>query len=171
MIKLSYILINVQTENCPIFVAGAMGPRGDGYIVETSKMSPDKAESYHTPQVKLLAEEEVDLINICVLTYPEEAIGFMRAAHKAGQRATVGFTLDETGCLPSGETLREAIEKVDAATESTDPLSRPLYYAINCVHPAKILRLFKNSAYTVHLVIFILKSYRNIVKVVEIALG
>jgi S-methylmethionine-dependent homocysteine/selenocysteine methylase len=42
----------------------------------------------------------------------------------------ISFTLETDGRLPSGQTLREAIESVD--TRSTRP---PAYYMINCAHP------------------------------------
>jgi homocysteine S-methyltransferase len=43
----------------------------------------------------------------------------------------ISFTTETDGRLPSGETLREAIEKTDDATAGA-----PAYYMINCAHPA-----------------------------------
>jgi S-methylmethionine-dependent homocysteine/selenocysteine methylase len=40
------------------------------------------------------------------------------------------FTVETDGKLPTGQTLQDAIERVDEATNST-----PEYYMINCAHP------------------------------------
>jgi S-methylmethionine-dependent homocysteine/selenocysteine methylase len=42
----------------------------------------------------------------------------------------ISFTLETDGRLPTGDTLRAAIEAVDAETGSG-----PAYYMINCAHP------------------------------------
>jgi homocysteine S-methyltransferase len=42
----------------------------------------------------------------------------------------ISFTLETDGRIPTGETLEEAINLVDAATNGA-----PLYYMINCAHP------------------------------------
>jgi homocysteine S-methyltransferase len=42
----------------------------------------------------------------------------------------ISFTVETDGRLPSGQTLRQAIETVDAATGAA-----PAYYMINCAHP------------------------------------
>ena len=42
----------------------------------------------------------------------------------------VSFTTETDGRLPTGETLKAAIEAVDAATGGA-----PAYYMINCAHP------------------------------------
>ena len=42
----------------------------------------------------------------------------------------ISFTVETDGRLPTGQTLKEAIETVDAATGAA-----PAYYMINCAHP------------------------------------
>jgi S-methylmethionine-dependent homocysteine/selenocysteine methylase len=42
----------------------------------------------------------------------------------------ISFTVETDGKLPTGQTLRKAIEQVDGATEGA-----PAYYMINCAHP------------------------------------
>jgi homocysteine S-methyltransferase len=42
----------------------------------------------------------------------------------------ISFTVETDGKLPTGETLREAIEEVDAATDGYAS-----YFMINCAHP------------------------------------
>ena len=41
----------------------------------------------------------------------------------------ISFTVETDGRLPNGESLREAIERVDADTP-------PAYFQINCAHPS-----------------------------------
>ena len=48
----------------------------------------------------------------------------------AGLPVVVSFTVETDGRLPSGQTLRAAIEQVDAETDGA-----PLLYMINCAHP------------------------------------
>ena len=64
------------------------------------------------------------------ITYIEEAIGLTRAARSAEMPVVISFTVETDGKLPSGQTLEDAVEKVDKATDNT-----PAYYMINCAHP------------------------------------
>src|SRR6266436_934125 len=57
-----------------------------------------------------------------------EAMGIAHAASSIGLPVTISFTVETDGKLPSGETLREAIELVDAQ-------GRPAYFGVNCAHP------------------------------------
>ena len=60
----------------------------------------------------------------------KEAIGIVRAARASGLPVVISFTLETDGSLPTGQSLREAIDAVDAATDK-----EAAYYMINCVHP------------------------------------
>ena len=64
------------------------------------------------------------------LTYPEEAIGIVRAATAAGLPVVVGFTVETDGRLPSGASIEDAIVAVDAATDGAAQ-----GFMINCAHP------------------------------------
>ena len=48
-----------------------------------------------------------------------------------GMPVAISFTVETDGRLPSGDSLAEAIERTDAATDS-----HPAYYLINCAHPS-----------------------------------
>jgi S-methylmethionine-dependent homocysteine/selenocysteine methylase len=117
------------TESTPIVINGILGPRGDGYKAD-ARMSAREAEQYHEPQIAVFRDTETDMVSAMTLTYPDEAIGIVRAAQTHGMPVTISFTVETDGRLPSGDTLQEAIEKVDAATGSG-----PIYYMINCAHP------------------------------------
>ncbi len=118
-----------ETEETKMVISGCIGPRGDGYDVGT-KMSTAEAERYHTTQIKTFSQTEADMVAALTMTYTEEAIGVARAAKSAGIPVVIAFTVETDGKLPSGQTLKEAIEAVDRATDNV-----PVYYMINCAHP------------------------------------
>jgi homocysteine S-methyltransferase len=111
-------------------ISGCVGPQGDGYSPE-ELLSAEEAQSYHASQVASFAAAGADLVTAITMTYPEEAIGFARAAAEAGIPSAVSFTVETDGKLPNGETLGEAIERTDEATGGA-----PAYYMINCAHPS-----------------------------------
>ncbi len=112
-----------------IVLSGCIGPRGDGYRPE-ALMSEAEAEDYHAVQAGLFRDAEADLVTAITMTYPAEAIGLARAARAAGMPVVISFTTETDGRLPTGETLREAVERVDEATGGA-----PAYYMVNCAHP------------------------------------
>lgn len=114
----------------PLVVSGCLGPRGDGYQ-PGRLMTADEAERYHARQVESLVEAGADLITGMTLNYTAEAIGMTRAIRAAGAPAVISLTVETDGRLPTGESLGEAIERVDAATDAA-----PAYYMLNCAHPA-----------------------------------
>lgn len=112
-----------------IVVSGNIGPRADAYRPEEI-MTEEEAERYHSMQISVFAETEADLATAVTLTNIPEAIGIVRASQKAGVPSVLSFTVETDGCLPTGPTLKEAIERVDEATGGG-----PAYYMINCAHP------------------------------------
>lgn len=114
----------------PGVVAGNVGPRGDGYVVGDT-MTAAEAEAYHAAQVATFAEAGVDMVTSMTFTYAAEAAGLAAAAKAAGLPCHIAFTVETDGRLPSGEGLGEAIETVDRQTGAA-----PVYYMINCAHPA-----------------------------------
>jgi homocysteine S-methyltransferase len=118
-----------ETPEAPIVIAGCVGPRDDAYS-PSSLMTAGEAEQYHRPQVRTLGETAADLISGLTLTYPEEAIGIVRAAGSVGMPVVVSFTVETDGRLPNGMPLREAIEQVDGDTDGAVE-----YFMINCAHP------------------------------------
>ena len=113
----------------PTVISGNIGPRGDGYVIG-SAMTADEAAAYHAEQIGSFATAEVDVVSVFTMNYSDEAIGVARAAQAAGLPAIVSFTLETDGRLPSGESIGEAIEKVDAAAPGA-----VAYFMINCAHP------------------------------------
>jgi S-methylmethionine-dependent homocysteine/selenocysteine methylase len=128
-----------QPEVTPIMIDGVIGPRGDGYVADTS-MSAEEAERYHSMQARVFAEAGADLVSAITMTYAEEAAGIVRAARAAGIPVAVSFTVETDGRLPSGQRLREAIEQVDAQTDGG-----PDYYMVNCAHPTHFLSVLEEG--------------------------
>lgn len=112
-----------------IALSGNIGPRGDGYVAG-DQMTSAEAAAYHGPQIRTFSEADVDVVSALTMTYSDEAIGIVRAAREANVPVVISFTVETDGLLPSGETLRAAIEKTDAATNGY-----ATHFMINCAHP------------------------------------
>lgn len=112
----------------PIVVNGVVGPRGDGY--KNGTMGPEEAADYHGFGVDALAAAGVDLISAMTMTTVGEAVGIARAAKARHLQHAISFTVETDGRLVGGETLREAVERTDAATDGS-----PAWYMVNCAHP------------------------------------
>jgi homocysteine S-methyltransferase len=119
-----------EGDGLPMVISGNIGPRADAYR-PTGIMTPGEAEAYHGTQIRTFRDTEADMVSAFTITNVPEAIGIVRAARAAGLPVVISFTVETDGRLPTGPTLREAIEQVDGATGAA-----PAYYMINCAHPA-----------------------------------
>lgn len=124
----------------PVVVSGCIGPRGDGYTPERM-MGVREAEDYHALQAEVFADAGADMVSAITMNYVEEAIGVARAAVMADIAVVISFTVETDGRLPSGQTLEEAINRVDDHTGSA-----PAYYMINCAHPTHFAYLMASRA-------------------------
>ena len=122
-----------------ILISGQIGPRGDGYRVESS-MNFIEAMEYHNLQLTAFKNAGVDFVTAITMTYSEESLGIIKAAQLHTVDIVVSFTVETNGHLPSGESLREAISRLDEATENY-----PLYYMINCAHPSHFVDRLDND--------------------------
>lgn len=120
---------SADTGPVKFLLSGCIGPRGDGYVVGQA-MTVQQAHQYHLPQILAFSQEKVDLVTAMTINYSDEAAGIVKAAKEARVPVVISFTLETDGCLPNGETLREAIEKTDALTDSYAE-----HFMINCAHP------------------------------------
>jgi homocysteine S-methyltransferase len=119
----------LETPRSPMVLSANIGPRGDGYRPDTS-MSASEAGAYHAEQIGWFRDTEADLVSAFTISTVEEALGIVRAAQNADMPCIISFTLETDGRLPTGQSLRQAIETVDAETNAA-----PAYYMINCAHP------------------------------------
>lgn len=118
-----------ETPQTAMVISGCLGPRGDGYI-PANAMSAQDAADYHRPQIETFRDADVDMVSAITMNYVEEAMGIAQAAQAAAMPVVISFTVETDGCLPTGQTLKDAIESVDAMTNQA-----PIYYMINCAHP------------------------------------
>lgn len=118
-----------ENDRTKLIISGCIGPKGDGYVID-ERMTTDSAEKYHKTQISTFSNTEADLVTAFTLTYTDEAIGMVRAAQSVAVPIVIGFTVETDGKLPSGQTIRNAIEAVDEATSNY-----AAYYMINCAHP------------------------------------
>jgi homocysteine S-methyltransferase len=116
-----------------VLISGCIGPRGDGYVPGETMSGPEAAE-YHRQQVGDLADAGADLVTAFTLSCVGEGVGVAAAAAERGIPSVIGFTVETDGRLPSGASLGEAIEQVDAATGSA-----PAWFLVNCAHPDHVL--------------------------------
>ncbi len=129
-----------QTSRTPMPISGCIGPRGDGY--DPGKlMTPKEAQAYHAWQVGVFRDAGCDCVTAMTITNTSEAVGVARAAAAAEMPSVISFTVETDGRLPTGHTLSEAIEAVDAETGSA-----PAYYMINCAHPTHFVQTLESGA-------------------------
>ena len=115
-----------------VSINGSLGPRGDGYVVG-KRMSAEDAAEYHSWQIGVLRDAGVDRVTAFTLSYPEEAIGVVRAAAALGVPVVASFTVETDGRLPDGTSIADAVERVDDATAGAAE-----FFMINCAHPTHI---------------------------------
>lgn len=118
-----------ETDQSRMVISGCVGPRGDGYA-PADAMTADQARDYHHFQIEAFHDAEADLVTAITMNYAEEAIGITQAAQAVGIPVVISFTVETDGHLPTGQTLKGAIEEVDRVTQEG-----PAYYMINCAHP------------------------------------
>ncbi len=133
--------LNAPDDQPPVLLEAPIGPRGDAYA-PASLMTAAEAERYHSPQMETLADTAIDLVTALTIAYAEEAIGLVRAARSHGLPVAVSFTVETDGRLPSGQSLRAAIEQVDAETAGA-----PLHYMINCAHPTHFAAVLEEAGH------------------------
>lgn len=123
-----------------IYISGMIGPRGDGYAIDRA-MTTNEARNYHNIQISTFKKENADLVSAITMTYSEEAIGIALAAKSNDIPVVLSFTVETDGRLPSGETIEEAINKVDTKTDNY-----PLYYMLNCAHPTHFMHVVESDS-------------------------
>ncbi len=128
-----------ETHSTRVVISGNLGPRGDAYRAD-GRMSASQAQDYHATQIETFAQTDADMVAAFTLNYVEEAVGIARAAQLCAMPVAISFTLETDGRLPSGDTLRHAVEATDEATAGY-----PVYYMINCAHPRHFEHVLKGQ--------------------------
>lgn len=131
-----------ETSTMPIVLSGCIGPRGDGYSPD-NMMSADEAAEYHSTQVGTFASTAADMISAMTINYLNEAVGVANAARASGMPCAISFTVETDGRLPTGESLKEAIEATDEITDGY-----PAYYMVNCAHTTHFAGVLNDEPWT-----------------------
>lgn len=134
--QLKAIKKEYDNEVNPILISGQIGPAGDGYALANT-MNPVEAKQCHSLQIKTFKEAGADLASALTIGYINEALGIVQAAKEHQLPVVISFTVETNGKLPSGESLKQAIETIDNLTNEY-----PLYYMINCAHPSHFINEF-----------------------------
>ena len=124
-----------------VVISGCIGPQADAYRRDDAP-SADAAEAYHRVQIETFKAADADLVTALSLSSSQEAIGIVRACDSVGLPSAVSFMLEKDHRLQSGETLRQAIETVDAATGGS-----AAYFLVNCAHPLDIAPALAQEAW------------------------
>lgn len=138
-VKMLKCVKDISKDGPTVVVDGQIGPMEDGYKPEV-KHSVQACKEYHIRQVAVLKDAGVDLVTAATLTNWEEATGITLAAKECKTPLAVGFTVELDGRLPSGDSLEDAVEKVDKMTGAY-----PSYYMVNCGHPDHIRKAMEKG--------------------------
>ena len=133
-----------ETPQTRMVISGNGGPRGDGYV-PSALMTPAEAQDYHSEQIDTFAQTEADMVAAFTMNYVDEAIGIVRAARSCAMPVAISFTVETDGRLPTGQSLREAIEQTDAETRGY-----AAYYMINCAHPTHFMHALQPEGEWLH---------------------
>lgn len=117
----------------PIYISGQIGPSKDGYAL-TELMTAEESQTYHELQISAFKNAGADLATAQTMGYINEALGIVRSGMSHDLPIVISFTVETDGNLPSGESLKEAIEAIDSISDHY-----PLYYMINCAHPSHFI--------------------------------
>ncbi|MCB8822139.1 homocysteine S-methyltransferase family protein [Microvirga rosea] len=111
-----------------VYIAGVIGPRGDGYRAEGAPQT-EEAQHYHHAQARALADAGVDFLYAPTFASRTELIGVALAMAGTGCTYALAPVINGHGDLPDGSSLSEVISFIDATVQP-----RPLYYLTGCVH-------------------------------------
>lgn len=116
-----------QHNNCDIIVSGSVGPRSNDFD-PNSAMTANESAKYHSEQIRTFALLDVDVVTARAFNDSDEAIGVANACHSLGVPVVISFNVNAEAKLSSGESLEEAIMRVDRETSYY-----PEYYTLHCV--------------------------------------
>src|SRR5690606_39901936 len=98
------------------------------YYLFMCSISPRFLHSFPTRR-----SSDLDLIAAYTLNYLEEALGIVEAARQTQMPVAISFTVETDGRLPTGQTLREAIEQVDHLSNRSEEHTSELQSRENLV--------------------------------------
>jgi S-methylmethionine-dependent homocysteine/selenocysteine methylase len=128
-----------QSPDTAIVISGNVGPRTDGYNPALC-MSAYEAAHYHAPRIETFAQTAMDMLTARSMSYVEEASGIALVASAYSVPVVISLKPGSSGRLHSGDTLAQAIERIDAESRRY-----PAYYMIECSHAVHLAELLGNG--------------------------
>jgi S-methylmethionine-dependent homocysteine/selenocysteine methylase len=111
-------------------IGGLLACKNDCYR-PSEGLSATEAEQFHGWQIEQLARGGVDFLLAETLPNVQEALGIARAMQASGLPYVISFVIGRDGRVLDGTGLPDAVDLIDAATET-----RPLGYMVNCAYPS-----------------------------------
>lgn len=128
------LLRRVQAEaGVEMYAGGLMGCRGDAYAAEGA-LGEAEAFDFHRWAAERFARAGADFLMAGIMPALGEAIGMARAMEESGLPYLISFMIRRDGNLIDGTPIARAIAAIDGAVSRP-----PLFYMVNCVHPAVLL--------------------------------
>lgn len=124
-----------ENSNYPIIIGAPIGSMGDAYSPNNAPTIEESVD-YHSEQINIFRELDIDFINVVTIPSLPEAIGIALAAEKSNIDYTMGFVLNEQANLLDNTKLNDAIDIIDKMTHK-----KPLGYLITCTHASRITLL------------------------------
>jgi S-methylmethionine-dependent homocysteine/selenocysteine methylase len=116
-----------QHNNCDVIISGSVGPRRNDFDTN-SAMTSDESAQYHSEQIRTFALLDVDVVTARAYNNSNEAIGVAKVCRGLGVPLVISFNVDASAKLGSGESLEDAIMKVDQETSEYAS-----YYTLHCI--------------------------------------
>ncbi|KAG0154609.1 hypothetical protein PDIDSM_177 [Penicillium digitatum] len=107
-----------ETPITPIVISGALGPLQDAYQDSTGRFTFSQAREHYGAQIRVFAEEGVDMSSIMTVTNLDEATAAVSVAREYNLPILVSFSIETDGRLRGGRTLEDAIREVDRVTDN-----------------------------------------------------
>ncbi len=95
----------------------SFGPKGDCYSLERSPATVAESKDFHEQQIVAVVNENLEFDWHETVPSTKEAIGIVLAAKALQKPCIVNLNLDYRGFLRDGNSLREALLEIDAATD------------------------------------------------------
>jgi hypothetical protein len=99
-------------------------------------MSAYEAAHYHAPRIQTFAQTAADMVTARSMSYVEEASGIALVASAYSVPVVISLKPGSSGRLHSGDTLAQAIERIDAESRRY-----PAYYMIECSHAVHLAEM------------------------------
>ena len=97
-----------NAANIEMYIGGLLGCKGDAYTGENA-LSMEEARLFHSWQVDLFKEADVDFMMAGIMPTLPEAAGMSMAMSDSGVPYIISFTIQENGRLIDGHTIDYAI--------------------------------------------------------------